>query len=77
MEFRIPRISSESRELLREYPETLRELREGPFDSESIFFPEIGVALVPRLLICVLCVLSFLLPNKQRGKEYMGEQGYS
>ena len=40
----------ELRELLREYPTTLRlpELREWPFRSESIF-PEIGV--VPRLLI--------------------------
>ena len=36
------------RELLREYPETLRELREWPFHSES-GVPEIGV--VPRLLI--------------------------
>ena len=35
------------RELLREYPGTLRELREWPLHSES-FFPEIGV--VPRLL---------------------------
>ena len=34
-------------ELLREYPGTLRELREWPFHSESVF-PEIG--LVPRLL---------------------------
>ena len=37
----------EFRELLREYPGTLRELREWPFRSESVF-PEIGV--VPRLL---------------------------
>ena len=37
----------EFRELLREYPGTLRELREWPFQSESVF-PEIGV--VPRLL---------------------------
>ena len=37
------------RELLREYPGTLRELREWPFHSESAF-PEIGV--VPRLLNC-------------------------
>ena len=35
------------RELLREYPGTLREPREWPFHSESVF-PEIGV--VPRLL---------------------------
>ena len=35
------------RELLREYPGTLRELQEWPFHSESVF-PEIGV--VPRLL---------------------------
>ena len=38
----------ELRELLREYPGTLPELREWPFRSES-FFPKIGV--VPRLLI--------------------------
>ena len=38
----------EFRELLRECPGTLRELREWPFHSESVF-PEIGV--VPRLLI--------------------------
>ena len=38
---------SKFRELLREYPGTLRELREWPFHSESVF-PEIGV--VPRLL---------------------------
>ena len=38
---------SEFRELLGEYPGTLRELQEWPFDSESVF-PEIGV--VPRLL---------------------------
>ena len=37
----------EFRELLREYPGTLRELREWPFHSESVF-PEIGV--VSRLL---------------------------
>ena len=37
----------ELRELLREYPGTLPELREWPFRSESVF-PEIGV--VPRLL---------------------------
>ena len=37
----------ELRELLREYPGTLPELREWPFHSESVF-PEIGV--VPRLL---------------------------
>ena len=40
-------IFSELRELLREYPGTLPELREWPFHSESVF-PEIGV--VPRLL---------------------------
>ena len=40
---RIPRIIfSELRELLREYPGTLPELREWPFHSESVF-PEIGV----------------------------------
>ena len=39
---------SEFRELLREYPGTLPELREWPFHYESVF-PEIGV--VPRLLI--------------------------
>ena len=39
------------RELLREYPGTLPELREWPFRSESVF-PEIGV--VPRLLIWAL-----------------------
>ena len=38
---------SEFRELLREYPRTLRELRERHSHSESVF-PEIGV--VPRLL---------------------------
>ena len=38
---------SELRELLREYPGTLSELREWPFRSESVF-PEIGV--VPSLL---------------------------
>ena len=37
----------EFRELLREYPGTLQELREWPFHSESVFL-EIGV--VPRLL---------------------------
>ena len=47
MECRIPRMEFEFRELLREYPGTLRELREWPFHSES-FFLEIGVA--PRLL---------------------------
>ena len=40
-------INFQFRELLREYPGTLRELREWPFHSESVF-PEIGV--VPRLL---------------------------
>ena len=39
---------AELRELLREYPGTLPELREWPFRSEGVF-PEIGV--VPRLLI--------------------------
>ena len=38
---------SEFRELLREYPGTLRELRKWPFHSESVF-PEIGV--VPTLV---------------------------
>ena len=50
MEFRIPRAAPrifEFRELLREYPGTLPELREWPFHSESVF-PKIGV--VPRLL---------------------------
>ena len=37
-----PRQLSEFRELLREYPGTLRELQEWPFHSESIS-PEIGV----------------------------------
>ena len=40
-------ILSELRELLREHPGTLPELREWPFHSESVFH-EIGV--VPRLL---------------------------
>ena len=49
MEFRAFRESlSEFRELLREYPGTLPELREWPFHSESVF-SKIGV--VPRLLI--------------------------
>ena len=39
--------SFEFRELLREYPGTLRELREWLFHSESVFFSEVGV---PRLL---------------------------
>ena len=47
MGFRFPRMEFGFRELLREYPGTLRELREWPFHSESVF-PEIGV--VPRLL---------------------------
>ena len=42
LEFRIPRMEFRIfRELLREYPGTLRELREWPFPSESVF-PEIG-----------------------------------
>ena len=47
MGFLIPRIFSELRELLQEYPGTVPELREWPFHSESVF-PKIGV--VPRLL---------------------------
>ena len=47
VEFRIPRMEFKFRELLREYPGTLRELREWPFHSESVFL-EIGV--VSRLL---------------------------
>ena len=37
MEFCIPRMEFQFRELLREYPGTLRELREWPFHSESVF----------------------------------------
>ena len=40
VEFRIPRMNFEFRELLREYPRTFPELREWPFCSESVF-PEI------------------------------------
>ena len=47
MEFVFREWSFEFRELLRECPGTLRELREWPLHSESVF-PEIGV--VPRLL---------------------------
>ena len=47
----------EFRELLRECPGTLRELREWPFHSESVF-PEIGV--VPRLLINHLNFFHFI-----------------
>ena len=47
MNFAFRESVSEFRELLREYPGTLRELREWPVHSESVF-PEIGV--VPRLL---------------------------
>ena len=44
---------SEFRELLREYPRTVRELREWPFHSESVL-PEIGVASrLPRFAILV------------------------
>ena len=46
------------REVLREYPGTLRELREWPCHSESVF-PEIGV--VPRFLI-ILVTLTLTLP---------------
>ena len=42
------RLFSQLRELLREYPGTLPELRDWPFRSESVF-PEIGV--VSRLLM--------------------------
>ena len=52
----------EFRELLREYPGTLRGLREGPFHSESVF-PEIGV--VSRLLTSVrIATLSGILPQE-------------
>ena len=47
-DFSFRELFSELRELLREYPGTLPELREWPFHSESVF-PEIGV--VPRLLM--------------------------
>ena len=47
-DFSFRELFSELRELLREYPGTLPELREWPFRSES-GFPELGV--VPRLLI--------------------------
>ena len=51
MEFRIPRMEFPiPRAFFLEYPGTLRELREWPFHSESVF-PEIGV--VPRLLSSV------------------------
>ena len=47
MDFAFRESVSEFQALLREYPGSLRELREWPFHSESVF-PEIGV--VPRLL---------------------------
>ena len=70
MEFRIPRMEFfQFRELLREYPGTLSELREWPFHSESVF-PEIGV--VPRLLNFG-SLLFLLLEGRGRGRP--GRQG--
>ena len=59
--------SFELRELLREYPGTLPELREWPFRSESLL-PEVGVAPRPaiispqtqKLVLTTLPVLPFL-----------------
>ena len=52
----------ELRELLREYPGTLPELREWPFCSESVF-PEIGV--VPRLLKCEIPIKDRAVLNQE------------
>ena len=51
---------SELREMLREYPGTLPELREWPFRSESVF-PEIGV--VPRLLAILEDLYALFAPE--------------
>ena len=66
--FSFRQIFFQLRELLREYPETLPELREWPFRSKSIF-PEIGV--VPRLICWPM--LQVLLQQEQCDHEMEAE----
>ena len=72
MEFYIREWNFEFRELLREYPGTLRELRGWPFHSESVF-PEIGV--VSRLLNGGLRPLSAICAQSSTTVHFCGPFG--